>query len=111
MVFERQRMAPGHRAAELGERVDLDATPSSDSDGDRLSYEWFYYGEAGTFTTSAARTGQPLAVEGHDQPRAWFIVPTARVLRHGTMHIILAVTDHGTPRLTRYRRIIVTVAP
>jgi hypothetical protein len=33
------------------------------------------------------------------------------VLRNGTMHIILAVTDHGTPRLTRYRRVIVTVAP
>jgi hypothetical protein len=29
----------------------------------------------------------------------------------GTMHIILAVTDHGTPRLTRYQRAIVTVAP
>jgi hypothetical protein len=27
----------------------------------------------------------------------------------GTMHIILAVTDHGTPRLTRYRRVIVDV--
>ena len=29
----------------------------------------------------------------------------------GTMHIILAVTDHGTPRLTRYRRVIVEVRP
>ena len=28
----------------------------------------------------------------------------------GTMHIILAVTDHGSPRLTRYRRVIVEVA-
>jgi hypothetical protein len=28
----------------------------------------------------------------------------------GTMHIILAVTDQGTPRLTRYRRVIVTVS-
>jgi len=27
------------------------------------------------------------------------------------MHIILAVTDHGTPRLTRYQRVIVTVVP
>lgn len=99
------------RTARPGERVDLDATPSTDPDGDRLSFEWFYYGEAGTLTTSASRTGQPLAVEGHDQPTAWFIVPTTRVLRHGTMHIILAVTDHGTPRLTRYRRIIITVAP
>jgi hypothetical protein len=25
------------------------------------------------------------------------------------MHVILAVTDHGTPRLTRYRRVIASV--
>lgn len=25
------------------------------------------------------------------------------------MHIVLALTDHGTPRLTRYRRVIVNV--
>jgi hypothetical protein len=24
---------------------------------------------------------------------------------------VLAVTDHGTPRLTRYQRVIVTVVP
>ena len=29
----------------------------------------------------------------------------------GTMHIILAVTDHGTPRLTRYQRVLVDVRP
>jgi hypothetical protein len=29
----------------------------------------------------------------------------------GDMHVILAVTDHGTPRLTRYQRVIVTVTP
>jgi hypothetical protein len=27
----------------------------------------------------------------------------------GTMHIILAVTDHGTPRLTRYARVIIEI--
>jgi hypothetical protein len=38
-------------------------------------------------------------------------VPTTRVLPPGlgTLHIILAVTDNGTPRLTRYRRVIVNV--
>lgn len=25
------------------------------------------------------------------------------------MHILLGVTDHGTPRLTRYRRVMVNV--
>jgi hypothetical protein len=27
----------------------------------------------------------------------------------GTMHVILAVTDYDSPRLTRYQRVIVTV--
>jgi hypothetical protein len=29
----------------------------------------------------------------------------------GTIHIILAVTDHGTPRLTSYQRVVVDVKP
>lgn len=97
--------------ARPGERVNLSAEGSSDPDGDALSYEWFYYPEPGTFTVSLARTGAPLKIENFDQAQAWFSVPTNRVLRNGTMHIILAVTDHGTPRLTRYQRVIVDVKP
>jgi hypothetical protein len=106
----------GH-AAELtvkrGARVDLSAEGTTDPDGDRLSYLWFYYHEAGTFPMSSARSGQPLEIRDFDQPKAWFTVPTGRVMAPGTgnMHVILAVTDHGTPRLTRYRRVIVTVTP
>jgi hypothetical protein len=94
-----------------GECINLSAEGSSDPDGDALSYEWFYYNEAGTFPASSARSGQPVAIQNFDQPKAWFIVPTSRVMPPGigTMHIILAVTDHGTPRLTRYRRVIVDV--
>jgi hypothetical protein len=97
--------------AKPGERVDLSAEGSSDPDGDALSYEWFYYPEPGTFATSYSRAPTPVKVESFDQPRAWFTVPTNRVMPRGTgtMHIILAVTDHGTPRLTRYRRVIVDV--
>jgi hypothetical protein len=104
-------------AAELtvkrGARVELSAAGTTDPDGDPLSYLWFYYSEAGTFATSNARSGQPLEISGYDQPKAWFTVPTSRVMAPGTgdMHLILAVTDHGTPRLTRYRRVIVTVVP
>jgi len=29
----------------------------------------------------------------------------------GTIHVILAVTDNGTPALTRYQRVIITVNP
>jgi hypothetical protein len=99
--------------AQPGARVNLSAAGSSDPDGDALSYEWFYYNEAGTFPASSARSGQPVPVQNFDQPRAWFTVPTSRVMPPGTgaMHIILAVTDHGSPRLTRYRRVIVEVKP
>ncbi len=106
----------GH-AAELsvqrGARVELSAEGSSDPDGDGLSYQWFYYPEAGSFATSASRSGQPLEIRNFDHAKAWFTVPTSRVMAPGTgtMHIILAVTDHGAPRLTRYQRVVVTVVP
>ena len=102
---------PNTLSAKPGDRVDLSAEGSFDPDGDTLIYEWFYYGEAGTFTVSSARTGQPVKIENADKTYAWFTVPTKRVLRNGTMHVILAVTDQGTPPLTRYQRVIVTVNP
>ncbi len=106
----------GHAArltAKPGQRVELSAEGTTDPDGDALSYEWFYYNEAGTFPLSSARSGQPLEIRNFDQPKASFTVPTTRVMPPGTgeMHVILAVTDHGTPRLTRYQRVIVEVRP
>lgn len=102
-----------HITARRGAKVELSAKASSDPDGDKLSYAWFYYPEAGTLVASSGRSGQPLEITGYDQQEASFTVPTTRVLPPGlgTMHIILAVTDHGTPRLTRYKRVIVNVVP
>ncbi|MFT3782705.1 MAG: DUF1593 domain-containing protein [Nibricoccus sp.] len=104
---------PAALKAKPGQRVDLSGEGSIDPDGDALSYEWFYYNEAGTFPLSSGRSGQPLEIHNFDQPKAWFVVPTQRVMAPGvgTMHIILAVTDHGSPRLTRYQRVIITVEP
>jgi hypothetical protein len=99
--------------ARRGDTVKLSAAGSSDPDGDALSYEWLAYNEAGSFTVSSARSGQPIEIRGFDQREASFVVPAQRVMPPGTgtLHIILAVTDHGSPRLTRYRRVIVNVAP
>jgi len=102
---------PSELNAKPGDRVTLNAAGSSDPDGDALSYQWFYYYEAGTFTTANARTGHVVPIENADQARASFVVPTRRVLRNGTMHFIVAVTDNGTPALTRYQRVIVNVEP
>lgn len=102
---------PQEITARQGERINLSAVSSTDPDGDALSYEWFCYGEAGTRGMSNARTGVVLDIENFDQPKASFIVKTSRVMPPGTgtIHVILAVTDHGTPRLTRYQRVILTV--
>lgn len=95
--------------ARAGERVELSAEGSSDPDGDALSYEWIHYGEAGTLTLATGRTGAPLNIENAKSTKAAFVAP--KVAKPETMHLILAVTDAGTPPLTRYRRVIVTVYP
>lgn len=102
---------PAKMTAKLGDTVHLNAEGTTDPDGDELTYEWFYYPEAGTFTVSNARSGQPLEIKDFDQPKASFMVPTKRYMPPGTgtMHIILTVTDKGTPPLTRYQRVIVEV--
>jgi hypothetical protein len=94
-------------SVKAGERVDLSAEGSTDPDGDNLSYKWFLYGEPGTFAMSTARTGDPLKIADSNMANAWFTAP--KKAKMGSMHIILAVTDHGTPALTRYKRVIVTV--
>lgn len=93
--------------AKSGERINLSAEGSADPDGDNLSYKWFVYGEPGTLTLGTARTGNAVIINDDDMANAWFTTPKKG--RMGTMHIILAVTDHGTPPLTRYKRVIVDV--
>ena len=94
--------------AKPGERVNLSARGSTDPDGNNLSYEWFYYPEAGSFAIESGRSGAPLAIEHAREAEGTFTVPT-HFFHAGTIHVILAVTDDGSPALTRYRRVIITV--
>lgn len=100
---------PENIIAKVGDRVDFSAEGSTDPDGDSLTYEWFYYAEPGEFTLSSGRIPPTLKIENANTTNAYFIVPTAE--RLGTIHIILAATDNGSPALTRYKRVIVTVNP
>jgi hypothetical protein len=99
----------------IGQPVTLDAAGSRDPDGHKLSYRWFHYPEAG-FVPGVALAAVTLA---HDDAPKATVTATALsrpnwlggVRRNaiGVAHIVLAVTDDGSPPLTSYRRVIMHV--
>jgi hypothetical protein len=95
------------------EKVVLDASQSTDPDGDKLNFHWFMYLEPGTYLLNpnymSPRGSFLLNIDGRHEPVASFTAPT--VTKPEEMHIILEVTDNGTPALTRYKRIIVNILP
>ena len=106
------RLAHAERlTARPGEVVTLSAEGSTDPDGDALSYSWFVYNEAGSFVTSQGTTGAPVRIEGADTAIARLTVPDSRLFRLGDMQVVLAVTDQGSPPITRYRRVVIDVRP
>ena len=94
-------------SAKPGQRVKLSAEgESSDPDGDRLSYEWFYYPEAGSLIVATGRSGAPVAIDKSNERDASFVVPE-NYFKPGTMHIVLrGQRQRAHPALTRYRRVI-----
>jgi len=86
-----------------GEVFGLDASASNDPDGDNLSFLWFNYPEAGSFET-------PIQIGGAENAHGLYMA-APEVEEEENIHIILKVTDKGTPALSRYKRIIVTVLP
>lgn len=84
--------------AKPGERVELDATGSADIDGDTLAYQWRFYPEPGSYS------GQ-LEIENSDRMTTGFTVPKDAAGK--TLHVLLLVSDNGSPILTRYRRLVV----
>jgi dienelactone hydrolase len=91
------------RTVKSGETVMLDASGSTDPDGQPLRFEWVYYPEAGTYR------GEPIEIANAAAARASFAAP--KVDAGQTVHVILMVTDEGSPPLTRYQRVVVTVKP
>ena len=77
------------------------ASESSDSDGQTLHFEWIYYPEPGSYR------GPAIVIRNASSPRA--LLATPLVGAGTTVHLVLAVTDEGTPPLTRYQRIILNV--
>jgi hypothetical protein len=103
--------------AQTGDKIALDASASRDPDGNRLSFRWIAYPEAGFDSTApnaeiaiakpdAAKTEVTVT---HRCAATWLPLPQIACPATRTAHLILAVTDNGTPALTRYKRIIFEV--
>jgi hypothetical protein len=86
-----------------GESVSLSAKGTTDPDGDEVVFHWWQYREAGSYDGS-------IEIRDAGKQDASFTVP-GDAGKGKTIHIICEVTDTGTPRLTRYQRVIVTVVP
>lgn len=93
---------PSRITVKSGQGFWLSARGTTDPDGDSLTYYWFHYPEAGSYRGIVS-----LGAENADG----IGITAPEVAQRETLHIILAVTDKGSPPLTRYQRVVVTVEP
>ena len=91
-----------HLTVKSGEGISLNASDSTDPDGDSLSFLWYHYPEAGTYKGD-------IKFQPENAHTAHITAP--KVEKTETVHFILKLIDKGTPALTRYKRIIVTILP
>ncbi len=108
--------APIEMDVPAGQTVTLDAGGSSDPDGQAIHFHWFHYAEAGladgnlaALTLTNADTAR-VTVRADSPCRAYWL-PMIPCRGSGVAHVILAVTDEGSPQLTSYRRVILHVHP
>lgn len=95
---------PDQITVKSGEIFRLDASGTTDPDGDNLSYLWFQYPEAGSYKKT-------IRFDLAENLYRIFYIKAPVVEKNETVHFILRVTDKGTPPLTRYKRVLVNVIP
>lgn len=81
-----------------GDKVELNAS-ATDPDGDKVYYWWWHYADASDMN-------QRIKIIHETSDSAHFIVPEEA---KEDIHIILEVTDDGSPELKTYRRLIFKV--
>jgi hypothetical protein len=90
-------------SAKPGETVRLSADGTTDPDGNQLEVRWWIYEEA---SKGAAPDFKPSSETGlHTR------LHVPQDARPSTIHVMLEVSDNGSPRLWANRRAVVTVEP
>ncbi|GAA4441151.1 DUF1593 domain-containing protein [Pontibacter saemangeumensis] len=96
---------PENITLKAGEELKLSAKGTTDPDKDALAYTWFHYPEPGTYGSYEGA----MKIENANAMEAKAKMPEVEVPQ--TVHFILKVTDNGSPALTRYKRVIVSILP
>jgi hypothetical protein len=94
---------PEQIAVKSGDIFSLDASGTTDPDGDNLSYLWFQYPEAGSYK-------KLIKIDSAENLYKVF-VKAPEVEKNETAHFILRVTDKGKSPLSQYKRVIVNILP
>jgi hypothetical protein len=85
-----------------GDWLELDASSSSDPDGDQVFFHWWRYSEPGSYQGA-------VEIQGAERSVARLRVPA--VTQPADLHLILTLIDSGKPPLTSYQRVIVHLQP
>ena len=92
-----------------GEEVSLSAEGTKDPDGDELTLRWFWYNEAGGLYSPSLKLSNETGKTTEVTVPRWKQATALELPEFIEFHVILEVTDDGTPQLTRYRRAVIKI--
>lgn len=101
VVNGKKGLAPIVVNARGGESITLDASQSTDPDGDNINVKWSLLPEAGNADVEGVVIADP------DSPKTELTLPALD--KGSRVNVLCTVTDNGTPVLTSYRRVIIDI--
>ncbi|WDK22618.1 cellulose-binding protein [Colletotrichum graminicola] len=113
-------LTPLRFEAEAGSVIELNASETYDPDGDKLTFKWWQYREPSATQWLVHYEVSELEIEKLDpegkkikvtlpgpEKSCMDLISRQPLSKGQLLHLILEVTDSGTPALTSYRRVLI----